>query len=143
MQALTYPPTDPSQKDHRPTILIVDDCEDTVELFSMFVEGLCPGYRIVGATNAADGLDRAKALGGRLTLAFVDASMPDHDGFWLVRQMRAEGALAEVPVYLVTGHDRIHLQNIGIKGALVKPVSIPALRAVIETVFKTDLSRFS
>ncbi len=132
-----------SRPEGRPVILVVDDCPDTTELFSMLVSGLCAGYHIISATNAADGLDEARAVGERLKLVFVDASMPVHDGFWLVEQLRADSTLAHVPAYLATGHERLDLRNLGIKGTLVKPVSVSALQLVIETEFPTDLSRFS
>jgi len=106
----------------RHTILVVDDTPMFRELQSLFLAR--SGYVI----TAGDGVE-ALALARRRQpdLVLVDAFMPGMDGFALCRALKAEPALAGVPVLLLCSSDRAgdreRALRSGADDVLAKPIS--------------------
>jgi len=84
----------PNEKDHVKTILIVDDRAESRTGLRILLG--FHGYRIVEASNAADGLDLIRREMPDLVIA--DLLMPETDGYAFVRQLRAEPAIAQTKV---------------------------------------------
>ena len=106
------------------TVLVVDDHYDSVE---MIVEYL----RSFGAIGI--GVRSAKAAMGYATTArfdvvLVDLHMPDEDGRWFLRELRASSApSAQAPVFTVSGAAQLVGQNEGFAGHFMKPVDLDAV----------------
>jgi CheY-like chemotaxis protein len=69
-------------------------------------------------------------------LVLVDFMMPDADGGWLVRSLRAEGgSLAEVPVVLTTGSSagREIAYSLGVR-SLEKPFDMNRLLELVRSL---------
>ena len=81
-----------------PTILCIDD--DRLVL-SVCYDGLTEqGYGVLTATNGQSGIDTAKKE--RPDLILLDVLMPGIDGFEVCRWLRAEPALRDTPIVLLT-----------------------------------------
>jgi CheY-like chemotaxis protein len=92
------------QGDRRNTVLVVDDDADVRELYRSLLE---PGLEVF---EAGDGRQALELMHRRpVDLAIVDVRMPVMNGMELLRAMRAEPALAQVPVIVQTS-DRTALQ---------------------------------
>jgi CheY-like chemotaxis protein len=69
-------------------------------------------------------------------LVLLDISMPGVDGYSVVRRLRQDLAFRDVPFIAVTGLgrevDRDRAREAGFNEHLVKPVSLEALREVLE-----------
>ena len=85
--------------DTHATILVVDDAPDSLRFLTDALEGEGYGVRI-----ARDGLAALASLAAELPdLVLMDAVMPGIDGFETTRRIKADPALAAVPVIFMTG----------------------------------------
>jgi len=106
----------------RKRILVVDDaltvrlyCRDTLEQ---------AGFDVEEAGNGIEGLERA--LGGGFDLILADINMPWMDGYEMLRHLRNDPALHDVPVAAISSEaaeaDRERAYRAGANVYLVKPV---------------------
>jgi len=83
----------------RATILVVDDAPDSLRFLTDTLEG--EGYAV---RIARDGTAALESLRAELPdLVLMDAVMPGIDGFDTTRRIKADPALARVPVIFMTG----------------------------------------
>jgi CheY-like chemotaxis protein len=81
------------------TVLIIDDDPDYVKAVGALLQGA--GYAVHSAASGAEGLRLARSLVPDLVL--LDVIMGDpHEGFSILRQMRAVPTLARTPVVIVS-----------------------------------------
>ena len=80
------------------------------------------GYAVDQAANGAEALAVMRA--GAPCLVFLDLMMPVMDGWEVVAQMDRDPALAQVPVCVVSAHDKDPPHNVCV---LRKPVSLARL----------------
>ena len=91
------------------------------------------GYDLTIAASLAE----ARAAVGARTPALVllDRHLPDGDGLWLARELRASETTAAIPILLVSASvlpvDRIAAEEAGCAGFIDKPVRVDALLAEI------------
>src|SRR6266850_3988823 len=105
-------------------VLVVDDYEDTLELFRSALEAF--GAEVVTARSARDALTIMKTA--RVNAMVSDLAMPGEDGLWLVQQLRRlkseQGG--SIPAIAVTAHrDRYageRVTDLGFEAFLTKPV---------------------
>ncbi len=79
-------------------ILCIEDEPDMIELIRLILEP--HGYRISGALGGKIGLEMIRSDFPDLIL--LDLMMPDMDGWDVYKQMKADPALANIPVIVVT-----------------------------------------
>lgn len=104
------------------TILIVDDSRFTLEISSFVASSA--GY---AALTALDGVEALEILGtNSVDLVIVDINMPGMDGYELIRKIRSDEVLADVPVIIITteteARDKEKGFAAGANSYLVKPV---------------------
>jgi CheY-like chemotaxis protein len=105
-------------------VLVVDDDEDTMELFAA-VLAAC-GADVSTAPRALEALSRLANRPADVVLS--DIAMPGGDGYWLVREIRqlADALVRGVPVVAVTAfgheHSRARTLSAGFADHLQKPV---------------------
>jgi signal transduction histidine kinase/CheY-like chemotaxis protein len=117
---------------HSARVLIVDDSPvNRAVLKAMLAK--------IGITDIATAPDGRAALdllcGGLKTdLVLSDLWMPEMDGHDLVRAIRADPALAPLPVYLVTAdvEARHQAEADGFTGIFLKPITLERLQALFE-----------
>jgi PAS domain S-box-containing protein len=105
------------------TILIVDDHEANRELLTTLL-----GYRnhqTVEAADGSEGLERARAI--RPDLIITDILMPTMDGYEFTHKLRADPALAAIPVIFYSAHYLMHearalAERCGVEYVVQKPV---------------------
>lgn len=79
-------------------ILIAEDSPTQAEQLRMLLEA--EGHRVRAATNGRLALESAREK--KPALLITDVVMPDMDGYELCKAFKADGALRDVPVILVT-----------------------------------------
>ena len=115
------------------TIVVVEDHDDARTSLGLFLK--YSGANVVLAKNAFEGIEAVK--NSRPNIVLSDISMPDRDGWGLLRDIRALGAEAGggVPVIamtaLVTRADRGRMLDAGFQACLPKPFSVEEL---VETI---------
>lgn len=121
--------------DDRTTLLLVDDHAD---IRAYIREHLAATYRIVEAANGKDALQRARDLTPDLILS--DVSMPEMDGFTLVKHLRTDPALDFIPIILLTARAETEDKLVGLEyGAddyLTKPFNTDELKARIHNLLE-------
>lgn len=111
----------------KPFVMLVENDPDNLEVLEL---GLMRWGAVVQTYSTADGA--LAALHGVVPDALVtDLAMPEHDGFWLVEQVRRSLALTRLPIIAVTGHgERSHVESAwhaGVDDLLLKPVDSRAI----------------
>jgi CheY-like chemotaxis protein len=82
----------------KPTILLIDDDPDFVEATRTVLESA--PYEVLVAFNGGEGLLMAQEA--QPDLIILDVIMPGEDGFQTLEKLRADPALAPVPVMMLT-----------------------------------------
>jgi len=100
-------------------IMIVDDSEDTRELFTAALES--EGYSVIGAKSGEEALELL-AGSTKYSLMLLDISMPGMTGMQVLEEMEKRGLGRGVPVMLVSAVDNLR--------------SIPTPQNVIDTLKK-------
>ncbi|WP_374568247.1 EAL domain-containing protein [Ideonella sp.] len=80
------------------TVLIVDDTPENIDVLSAVLDGM--GCELMVATNGPRALELAARRHPDLIL--LDVMMPGMDGFEVCRRLKADMALAEIPVIFCT-----------------------------------------
>jgi putative two-component system response regulator len=127
--------------DAKPTILIIDD-EPIIRLtLESFLASL--DASLVIAENGEKGLELAEAT--RPDLVLLDVMMPGMDGFEVCRRIRANPALAEMPVIMITALDdresRLKGLRAGADDFLNKPFDGFELLARVQTIVRLNRYR--
>jgi len=119
--------------DGKPTVLIVDDTPDNVQLLS---EVLGAGYRTKAATNGNRALKIAFS-DDPPDLILLDIMMPDMDGLEVCRRLKENPATRRVPVIFVTAmNEMVDEQKgfaVGAVDYITKPISPPIVLARVRT----------
>ncbi len=117
--------------------LLVDDFPTMRHI----VRNLLKELGFTDVEEAADGASALqKLLGGGFDFVIADWSMPQMDGPTLVRSMRADVALKELPVLLITPEAKkeniVAAAQAGASGYIVKPFSAATLNAKLARIFE-------
>lgn len=114
-------------------VLVIDDDEASLDYFAVALK--TAGAAVTTASNATDGLRLAQEH--RPDVILTDIAMPDHDGYWLLREIRklSDATLRAVPVVAATAFGRAHSRETvlaaGFSNHLSKPVEPDRLCATI------------
>jgi len=114
---------------NHPVVLVV---EDDAVLSRLIAAALgAQQYRVVTASDGADGLRKSLALQPDLILS--DLLMPHMTGLELLRAVRDQPELQDVPFLLLTGQSddtvRVNALRDGAADYLIKPCSVAEIRA--------------
>ena len=114
-----------------PLVLVVDDSITVRRVTQRLLQR--EGYRV---SLAADGLQALERLQQeRPTVVLSDIEMPRMDGFDLVRNIRNDPRLADLPVIMITSRiaekHREHARELGVDHYLGKPYSEDELLALV------------
>ncbi|HMA97114.1 MAG TPA: response regulator [Polyangiaceae bacterium] len=116
----------------RGRVLIVEADEWVATLVKRFLSDA--SYDTDTAATARQGYDRAQETAPDLVL--VDVTLPDIDGFWLTRRLRAERRLATTPIVLISQQDDVQARLEGL--SLGADVFLPAPFRHEEVIAQVD-----
>ena len=98
------------------------------------------GYEVFTSRNGSEGFDLAKEILPDLILC--DIMMPEHDGYWVIEQVRNDYDLTNTPFIFMTAkveHEDVQLGlRLGADDYLVKPFKLAELMKTIELKIKKD-----
>ena len=113
------------------TVLIVEDNELNMKLFRDLLEA--HGYQTSGTSNGFEALDLVRKL--RPDLILMDIQLPLVDGYEATRRIKADPALAHIPIIAVTSYalsgDEAKTRAAGCDGYIAKPFSPRELLAMV------------
>jgi two-component system alkaline phosphatase synthesis response regulator PhoP len=113
------------------TVLIIEDEEDAAELFSEMMR--VSGYRVLKTSKSAPAISMMTA--DKPDVVLLDIMMPEVSGLDILRQMRRDPALANIPVIVVTAKsmpaDIKNGMEAGASTYLTKPVGFLELKEAV------------
>ena len=115
-------------------VLLVEDNPDHTYLTELVLEGADVPHEIVHAVDGQDAIDRLQGTGAhagrplRPALVLLDIKLPRVDGYQVLRQMRADAALRQVPVVMLTTSgnpaDIAQSLSLGASDYVIKPIGL-------------------
>ena len=113
------------------TVMIIEDEEDAAELFAEMMR--ISGYHVVKTSKSAPAI--AMMTTEKPDVILLDIMMPEISGLDILRQMRRDPALANIPVIVVTAKgmpaDIKNGMEAGASTYLTKPVGFLDLKEAV------------
>ena len=111
------------------TVLVIDDDPAVRDLMSRFLTK--SGFRAVAAADGGEGLRLAREVNPLVIT--LDVIMPEYDGWDVLRKLKSDPRLAQIPVIMVTVVDNQAMGlDLGASNYLIKPVDRDRLAVLIE-----------
>jgi PAS domain S-box-containing protein len=111
------------------TVLVIEDDPNTRELLKRFLSK--DGFHVKTVSEGEEGLRMAREL--QPDVITLDVMMSGLDGWAVLTELKADPALADIPVVMVTFVDNKNLgYALGASDYLTKPISRQRLLAVLE-----------
>ena len=121
-----------SMESNEKTVLIIEDEEDAAELFAEMMR--VSGFRVVKTSSSAPAL--ALMTDEKPDIVLLDIMMPEISGLDILRQMRRDPALVNIPVIVVSAQsmptDIKHSMEAGASMYLTKPVGFIDLKEAVD-----------
>ena len=117
-----------------PRVLLVEDNELNRDMLSRRL--MRRGYHVEMAADGKEGLQMADAVSPDLIL--LDLSLPEMDGWEVLRRLKQDPKMKQIPVIALTAHalvtDRARAMEAGFDDYDIKPVEMPRLLKKMETL---------
>ncbi|WP_460557015.1 hybrid sensor histidine kinase/response regulator [Comamonas piscis] len=114
-----------------PLVLVVDDSITVRRVTQRLLQR--EGYRVALAADGLQALDRLREE--RPVMVLSDIEMPRMDGFELVREIRADASMKDLPVVMITSRiadkHREHAASLGVDHYLGKPYADEVLLSLV------------
>lgn len=115
------------------TLLVVDDSEENRDVLSRRLRER--GYAVITAAGGAEALRHVAERA--VDLVLLDVMMPDVSGIEVLRGLRAEHTVSDLPIIMVTGLDRsedtVAALQLGANDYVTKPLDFQVVLARVET----------
>ena len=126
------------------SVLVVDDYNTMIRIIRNLLKQL--GFEHID--DASDGSAALnKMRGKKYGLVISDWNMEPMTGYDLLRQVRADPGLGEIPFIMVTAESKtenvIAAKKAGVNNYIVKPFNAQTLKAKIEAVFAEKVEHTS
>ena len=117
------------------TALVVED-SPTMRQLIVFALSRIRGLTVV---EADDGVDALKKLaGGKFDIILTDINMPVMDGLKLVKRVRSDEVLKDIPIVIITTEgaeeDRQRALALGANAYITKPIQAPQVIAKVKSL---------
>jgi len=130
-QAVSAEPGPGQPAQHRGVILVVDDNDDNRDMLARRLRR--QGYEVLTAAGGRAALAALAAAPADLVL--LDVMMPDLDGYGVLQQLKADPALRDIPVLMISALDEldsvVRCIQLGAEDYLGKPFDPVLLQARI------------
>jgi len=118
------------------TVLIIEDEEDAADLFAEMMR--VSGFRVLKSSKSAPAFSMMTA--DKPDIVLLDIMMPEISGLDILRQMRRDPTLANIPVIVVTAKsmpaDIKNGMEAGASTYLTKPVGFQELKEAVERTLR-------
>jgi len=126
---------DPDELRRSHTVLVVEDTPDVIRMIRL---SLHHDFRVMAATNGAQGLELAKKH--HPSIIVTDLMMPVMDGLELTLQLRKDPQLCHIPIVMLTARNEIESRisglQAGVDAYLGKPFSTKELVSTVRSLVR-------
>jgi len=116
--------------------LVVDD----FSTMRRIIRNLLSELGFTNVQEAEDGVDALHKLGGNFDVVVSDWNMPNMTGIELLRKIRSDPALKDLPVLMITAEAKreniIEATQAGVSGYIVKPFTAATLDEKLKSIFQ-------
>jgi two-component system chemotaxis response regulator CheY len=120
-----------------PTALVVED-SPTMRQLIVFALNRIRGLTVVEANDGVDALRKLSSQ--QLDIILTDINMPIMDGLKLVRRVRSDEALKNIPIVIITTEgaeeDRQRALALGANAYITKPIQAPQVIAKVKELLR-------
>jgi len=117
------------------TVLVVDDDPTVREMMQRYLAR--EGYHVVTAADGDEGLRIARHI--KPSVITLDVVMPEKDGWDVLRALKSERALSDIPVVMLTIIDeRNKGYALGASDYVIKPINRDQLLSILEKYRLSD-----
>ena len=120
------------QVQRKPTILVVDDDENSLSALKNLLRPT--GYRVLQAGDGRQAIE--VVIAEKLDLILLDLQLPKLDGLGVIRHLRENLNLSSLPIVMMTACDSEeslgHAMACGCDEFLSKPIDFDRLEAVLD-----------
>ncbi len=111
-------------QDFKRTVLIVDDEALNRELLGNIIE---TEYKVIFSSDGKEALEKIHTYGDNLSLVLLDLLMPVLDGYEVLKTMKEEGSITDIPVIVLTSEKSSEIESLKLGAAdfLTKPYDLP------------------
>lgn len=117
-----------------PTILIIDDEQENLELFAYILKRA--GHQVETCTNAHDAMTLISHAVPDIFI--VDLHLPHIDGFEVIDMLRQHAETCQTPILILTSDDSVQSQvkaeAVGGDAYLIKPVNPHQLADMVDAL---------
>jgi CheY-like chemotaxis protein len=125
-------------------ILLIDDDADDQLLFTDALREIDSGIRCLIANNGKDALEQLKNFSNLPDILFLDLNMPFLNGYELLKNLKTETRLSEIPVVIfTTSNDRKDAElarQLGAHFFLSKPNEFSKLRMKLAYILSMEFN---
>ena len=118
-----------------PDVLIVEDSESSAVMLEMLSLGI-PGVSVRTVPSAAEALRILDGGLGAVRVMVTDLNMPRMDGYELIRRVRADRKLSDMPIIVVSAdtdpRTPERIAALGVEAFFPKPFSPALVRRKLE-----------
>ncbi|HTR82138.1 MAG TPA: response regulator [Bacteroidota bacterium] len=112
-----------------PRVLCIDDDPDVIEILTKYL--VPEGYSVMGANSGDEGIKRA--LEHKPSLITLDIMMPQKDGWQVLRELKANDQLKDIPVVIHSIIDNKPLAiSLGAIDVIAKPAEPKRLLSLVQ-----------
>jgi CheY-like chemotaxis protein len=114
---------------HGLRVVVVDDDESSADYFSLALRSA--GAAVTSRATAAEAL--SVVVNERPDVVLSDIAMPQHDGYWLLEQIRAhrDASVRSTPVVATTAHGFEHSRERVLAAGFVEHLAKPVDPAIL------------
>jgi signal transduction histidine kinase len=126
---------DPDELHRSHTVLVVEDTPDVIRMIRL---SLHHDFRVLAATNGAQGLELAKKH--QPSIIVTDLMMPVMDGLELTERLRKDPQLGHIPIVMLTARNEVESRVTGLQAGvdayLGKPFSTKELVSTVRSLVR-------
>jgi two-component system chemotaxis response regulator CheY len=116
-------------------VLVVEDSENSAAMLEIALTGI-PGVAVLLTASAVEAMRILDAEDTRVQVIVTDLNMPHMDGFELIRRVRADRRLSNLPIIVVSADTDpstpARIAQLGVDAFFPKPFSPAQVRRKLE-----------
>jgi CheY-like chemotaxis protein len=125
-------------------ILMIDDDQDDVDVFSSFIHTLDNTAMVESADDGHRAIEKLLSHDSLVDLILLDLNMPRFNGFYFLETIKNHKAISGIPIIIFTtsasDHDVQRSKSLGASHFITKPADYATMKEVVDAIVTNNLS---